>query len=208
MTEQRVIVDRHFAVEGEDLSPRGGHEGVDLNEGRVFVAINLPQPFENRGDGADLLGIEARSFDKISRSFGREALERVDFVARERLGLVFGELLDLDASLFRAQRREAVRRAVEKNREVVFLGDLGALGNQDGMHRVPLDVHTEDRAGCFFGFRWGVNDPNAAGLSATADLDLGLHDQHGRVERLRGRARFQRGSRKTAVENGNAVAGE
>src|SRR5699024_2335864 len=78
--------------------------------------------------------------------------------------------------------------AVQQQREVVLLGDLGPGGNHHPVGGVPLDVHAEDLTGTLGGLVGGLGDLHPAGLAAPADLHLGLdhHDAAAVCEQLLG----------------------
>ena len=125
----------------------------------------------------------------------------------ERVGALLGDLLDLHAAL-RAQHAEVLLRgAVEGERRVVLLRDVGSVLDPDALHDMTLDVEAEDVARVGARFVGVGGELHAAGLAATTDLDLRLHhdrvadaigDGDGIVDRLRD----------LAVGDGNAVAGE
>src|SRR6478609_9268832 len=100
----------------------------------------------------------------------------VDGDPRQRLGALDGELLDLHAALLRAHREVGAVRAVEEDREVVLLVDLGALGDHHLVHGVALDVHAQDGAGVLLRLVRRLRHLDAAGLAAPAGLHLRLDD--------------------------------
>ena len=111
-----------------------------------------------------------------------EAEHRVRVVADDRLGMVHGDLLDLDAALGGAHQQDPARRAVQDGRHVVLGGDVGGRGDEHLAHRDALDVHPDDRRGDPLGLVGRGGQLHATGLAATADEDLGL-DDHGLVAR-------------------------
>ena len=140
-----------------------------------------------------------------------DALERVDADAGQGLGALDGEGLDVHAALARAHRQVLALGAVQEDGEVVLGVQVDAVGDEDGAHRVALDVHAQDVAGAGLGLLSGAGELDAAGLAAAAGLDLGLDDHQlaSRVEEgLRGAARLLRGCGHGAVEHGDAVLTE
>ena len=177
VTERRVVIERDLAVQGQDGVVGGEHEGVDLHEGGVLGGEDLPQPCDHLGDpvggGA---GLEARSLDDARSDIAAQADQGGDSDPGERLGALLGESLDIHAALARAHGEVATLSAVQEDGEVEFGVDLGAVGDQDGAHRVPLDVHAEDLGGALLGLGLTARGLDAAGLAAPAGLDLGLDD--------------------------------
>ena len=85
-----------------------------------------------------------RAVDEPPRLPRMEALERVDVQADERVGALLGDLLDLDAALRREHEERLLRAAVEREREVVLLRDVGRLLDPEPAHDVAADVEAED----------------------------------------------------------------
>ena len=105
------------------------------------------------------------------------ALDGVDGHLGEPLGLGGGDLFDLHAALDRAHRQVGAVGAVEQEGDVVLLGDVAGLGDQQLLHDVALDVQAEDVLRVGEGVVGGGRVLHAAGLAAATDLDLGLdHD--------------------------------
>ena len=105
-----------------------------------------------------------------------DADQRVDLDAGQRLGLLDREDLDLHAALDAGEREEGAVGPVQQHGEVELPRDLGAGRDHDAPYRVALDVQPENAAGQFLGLRRVVRDLDAAGLAATARLDLRLDD--------------------------------
>jgi hypothetical protein len=74
-------------------------------------------------------------------------------------------------------------RAVEGERGVVLLGDVGGGLDPDPLHDVALDVEPEDVPRVLADLVDVLGQLHAAGLAAAADLDLGL-DDHGVLQLL------------------------
>ena len=62
----------------------------------------------------------------------------------DRVGVVDGDLLDLDAALGRADEHQPLGRPVEHDREVVLLDDLGRRADEDAPDGQALDLERED----------------------------------------------------------------
>src|SRR6476661_4086037 len=176
VAEAGVLVERHLAVEGDDVAVLGLDERVDLDERRVLVAVDGPQLLQHVGDRGLVGVVEAGGVDDLLRLGLVDARVGVDRDARERLGALDGELLDLHAALLGAHGEVGAVGPVEQHREVVLLGDARTLGDHHGADGVALDVHAEDRLGGGLRLVGALGDLDAAGLAAATGLHLGLDD--------------------------------
>ena len=149
---ERVVVDGELRVERPDLALGRDDQRVDLAEHRVALheaAVELADDVEQL-----LLlvrVVDPGAVDQAPRLVGLVALERVDVQARERIGVLLGDLLDLDPALGREHEQRLLRAAVEGDREVVLLGDLRGLLDPELAHDVAVDVEPEDLLGLALG---------------------------------------------------------
>ena len=60
VAEARVVVEGHLAVHGPHGAVGAGDQRVDLNQGRILIAVDGPQGLEDRGDGLRRGLVEAR----------------------------------------------------------------------------------------------------------------------------------------------------
>src|SRR5439155_20705994 len=141
---------------------------------------------------------DAGPIDQSPRLVRLEAFERVDVQPRERLRLLGRDLLDLDAALGREHEQHLLRAAVEGEREVVLLRDVGRLLDPELAHDMAVDVEPEDLLGLPLGVSWVIGELDPTGLAATARQDLRLDDDRA-AELLRGGARLGRSRRRPAL---------
>src|SRR5215217_8570256 len=174
--EARVLVQRDLAVDGDHRAVLGLHERVDLDEGGVLVAVDLPEPLHDAGDLVLHVVPEAGRVDDLPRLGLVDPVERVDLHSGEGLRPLDGELLDVHPALLARHREVAAVGPVQQHREVVLLGDLG-----------PLGIHAEDLAGPGRGLIRVVRELHAAGLASSPGLDLGLDDDGAAAQPLRAR---------------------
>ena len=177
MAVERAVVDRELRVERLHHAVRRDDQRVDLGEHRVALdeaAVELP---DDVGDLL-LLGrvLDAGAVDQAARDPGLEALERVDVQADERVGALGGDLLDLDAALRREHEQRLLLAAVERDREVVLLRDVGGALDPELLDDVAVDVEADDVLRLLLGVRRIVGELHSAGLAAAARQHLGLHD--------------------------------
>ena len=128
------------------------------------------------------LRVELGRLDPRAARVLGEPVDRVDPDLGDRVGVLLGDGLDLDATLRGEHAEVLLGRAVEREAGVVLLGDVAGLLDPDDLDDVALDVHAEDVLGVLAGLVGVRRQLHAAGLAATADLHLGL-DHHRVAER-------------------------
>src|SRR5919108_109714 len=136
-----------------------------------------------------------------------EALERADAQARERVGVLLRDLLDLDSALLRQHVERLLRASVERDREVVLLRNVGRLFDPELADDMAADVEAEDVARPRLRVVGIVSELDPARLAAPAREHLRLDDD-GAAELLGGPSRFLRGRRQPPVRDGYAEAPE
>ena len=123
------------------------------------------------------------------------------------LGVLLGDLLDVHAAHSREHHHRLLRAAVEDDRGVVLLVDLGRLLDVELVDGEAPDVHAKDVLGVLLGLLAGGRDLDPARFAAPADQDLGL--DHARIaERLGGLDGLLHGRCRPTLRNGDAVLGE
>ena len=127
--------------------------------------------------------------------------------ARDGVGVLLRDLLDLHATLRREHAEVELGGPVEGEGRVVLLGDVARLLDPDDLDDVPLDVHAEDRLGMGAGLGGVGGELDPAGLPAAADLHLGLHD-HRVAERVGFLDRLRHGGGRRTRRHRDAVPRE
>ena len=105
-----------------------------------------------------------------------QAVDRVDVDAGDRVGVLLGDLFDLDATLRRQHPEVELGGAVQRERRVVLLRDVARLLDPEDVDDVALDVEAEDGFGVRAAFIGVRGELDAAGLAAPADLHLRFDD--------------------------------
>ncbi|AGS71326.1 putative hydrolase [Streptomyces collinus Tu 365] len=177
VAELGVLVERHLAVEGDDLTGGDLRERVDLDEEGVRLDEGVPQLDEDVHDLVRDLGRELGGLDDLAGLGLVHTVDRVDRRLGDGLRTGGRHLLDLHAALDGGDGEEGAVRTVEEVGDVVLLDDLrGGLGNHDLVDRVALDVHAEDVRRTGDGLVRGGGQLDATGLAAATDLHLRLDD--------------------------------
>ena len=137
----------------------------------------LPQLGDGDRGGVEHLGRQVTLLGDGARGRQVDSLDGVHRHLGQPVGLGGGHLFDLHAALDRAHRQVGAVGAVEQEGDVVLLGDVAGLGDEQLLDDVALDVEAEDVLGVLVGVVGGGGVFDAAGLAAAADLDLRL-DHH------------------------------
>ena len=208
MPEERVVVDGELRVERLHLAVGSHDQRVDLAEHRVELDERAVELLDDRRDLLLLARIlDACAVDEAPRDPRLEALERIDVEPDERVGVLLGDLLDLDAALRREHEERLLLAPVERDREVVLLRDVRGPLDPELADDVAADVEPEDVARLLLGVGGILGELDAACLPAAAGEHLRLDDDRA-AERLRGGARLLGRRREPAVRDGDAEAPE
>src|SRR5271167_1169182 len=172
LPEVSVAVERHLAVQRQDLVVGRPHQRVDLDQGGVLGDEDLPQLGDGDRRSVEHLGRQVALFGDRAGECHVDTLDRVHRDLGQPLGLGRRDLFDLYAALHRAHGEVGAVGAVEQEGDVVLLGDIAGLGDQQLLHDVALDVQAEDVLRVFVSVLGGGGVFDATGLAAAADLDL------------------------------------
>ena len=204
MPVERTVVDRELGVECLHDAVGGNDQGIDLGQHRVALdkaAIELPD------DVRELL-LLVRILDTCpvhqpARDPGLIALERVDVETHERVGVVRGDVLDLDTALGGEHEERLLRAPVERDRKVVLLRDVGGLLDPELLDDMAADVETDDLHRLLLGVGGILRELDPARLPPAARQHLGLDDDL-RPELLGRHARLGGRQHKPSFGNRNA----
>ena len=94
--------------------------------------------------------------------------------AADVVGVLLGDLLDVDAAHVAEQHHRALGAAVPEDRRVVLLLDLGLRVDEDADRHVAADLEVEDRERVLGGLLGRVGELDAARLHPAAGQDLRL----------------------------------
>ena len=118
-------------------------ERVDLDEVGVVGEHRPQQALRDRRARLPVAAEPDLERQLAGRVVG-QAEEGIGVLVDDRLGVLDGDLLDLDAALGGADEHEPLGRPVEHDREVVLLDDLGGRADQDAPDGEALDLQRED----------------------------------------------------------------
>ena len=142
-----------------------------------------------------------------------EALDRVDVLLDQCVGVGFGDRLDVHPAHAREHHQQLLLGAVEDDRGVVLGLDFGADLDPEFVDlERPFavwadDVHADDVAGVLVGLGAVLGDLDAAGLAAASDQNLRL-DGHRVAELFGGGVGLISGCRVASFGNGKAMTRE
>ena len=145
--EVGVGVEGDLAVQRQDLVVGSAHQRVDLDQRGVLGDEDLPQLGDGHRGGVEHLGGQVALLGDRTRERQVDTLDRIHRHLGQPVGLGGGHLFDLHAALDRAHRQVGAVGAVEQEGDVVLLGDVAGLGDQQLLDDVALDVQAEDVLG-------------------------------------------------------------
>ena len=171
-------------VERDEGAVGEAGDGVDLGEGHVVVTLQAGEAGEHAARLAELAAGHAAAGDGL---LGLEVGDRVqvrEVAAADVVGVILGDLLDVDAAHVAEEHHRALGAAVPEAGGVVLLLDLGLRIDEHADRHVAVDLELEDRGGVLGRLLGRVGELDAAGLHPAAGQDLRL--DHGRAADLGG----------------------
>ncbi len=176
MTELGALVEGHLGVERVHLARRLEDQRVDLGQVAVALVVAAVQLDDDVGGALDRALGELGVDTGLAGDVGGQPVDRVDVHLHDRVRVRLRDRLDLDATLGGQHHQMLLRTAVERERDVVLLVDVGGALDPDPAHEMALDVHPENVAGVLAHLVGVGGELDATGLPAAADLHLGLDD--------------------------------
>ena len=214
MPEQRVVVERHLAVERQHVAGRRDHEGVDLHQGGVAVPVDGAGGLHHPHGPGHRRPRQAQAVRQAPSLKRGQTDAEVDLLAQDELRRVGRNLLYLHAA-GRARHDDRPRRgAVDQQPEVQLALDVERLLDQHARHAATLGTglrrderHPDQGLRRLLGLARVSDHPHAAALAPPAGMDLRLDDDAA-PETLRHPARLGRRERDLAARHGQAMLRE
>lgn len=169
VTEQGVVVERHLGVEHAELALLGHDQRVDLQHGHV---LGDEGRVELRGELLGLLGEVTGELQRVGDGaavMAHDAGRGIDREGDDLFRVVVRDVLDVDAAFGRDDEGDARGLAVDQDREVELLVDVGAVLDVEAVDLLAggagLDRHeggAEHLLGEFGDLRGRLGDADAA----------------------------------------------
>src|SRR5229473_1065411 len=159
VAEQRVVVEIHLGVEGDDLAVAGDNERVDLDDRGVELGEDLVHRQHELDGALHLLALEPEAEGELA---GMEAFHPgggIDRHLEDLVRMLGRDLLDLHAALGRGHHGDPRGRTVDQHAKIELALDVAAF----------LDIDALDLAAGLSGLR---GDKDVAEHLAGARRDL------------------------------------
>ena len=144
MAADGLVLHLHVGVEGDEGAVGEAGDRVDLGEGHVVVALQAGEPGEHARGPVELAAGHPAAGDGL---LGLEVGDRVEVgqvAAADVVGVLLGDLLDVDPAHVAEQHHRPAGAAVPEDRGVVLLLDLGLRVDEDADRHVAADLELED----------------------------------------------------------------
>ena len=214
MAEERVVVERDLAVEGDDVAARGHDERIDLHERRVGGAEYGPGRLHHAHRARHEPRGQAQPERQPPRLEPRQTEAGIDGLAEDELRRIRGHLLYLHAARRARHDHGPLLRPVDQQAQVQLALDVQPLLHQHARNAAPLgtglrrdEVAPDQRFRHPRGFFGAGHHLHAAALAPPAGVDLRL-DHDAAAEPLRDLAGLDRGECDLPARHGQPVAGE
>src|SRR5690606_37894299 len=103
-----VAVYANLGVQAVQITGRGNHQRVDLNQGQIALFEQFGKAHEDLGELADLLAFQAQFKSQLAALVRLSAYQRIDFRFQDFFWSLFSNLLDLNAD-FGSRDRKSTR---------------------------------------------------------------------------------------------------
>ena len=164
------------AVEHGEAAVLEPDERVDLGQREVVAQEDLDQRVDDRRQAVQVAARDAGGRDALLRDARRDREERREVGLRDVLGVLLGDLLDVDAAHVAEDQHRQLAPAVPGDADVVLLGDGALLLDENRVGLLAVHHDRQDLVVQPGGLVGGVGELHGAGLHAAAGEDLALQD--------------------------------
>ncbi|CAB4692772.1 unannotated protein [freshwater metagenome] len=151
-------------------------ERVDLCEIGVAIGVSGVELEQQRNCTVGDRRVEVGSKHPFATHGFGEPVDGVDPDLGDCIGVFDGDLFNLDAAFLREHAEMLLGRAIKSERDVVLLGDVRSDLDPEDARDVTGDIEAEDVACVLTDFIGVIGKLDAARLSATTGMHLGLDD--------------------------------
>ena len=151
VAEEGVVVEVDLGVERHHVARAGDHQRIDLGERRVRLQIGVHEPGDQLRGLGRRLPFEAEAAGHGAGLERQDAEVGIDRQPEDLLRMRGRDLLDVHAAGRRGHDHRLALGAVERDREVELLGDVGGLLDQHLADELPFgaglvgdELHAED----------------------------------------------------------------
>ncbi len=218
LTIEGVVVEVELGIECDDFVFGGDCERIDLDEGAVGFEVKIPQGGEEFHGLVHLRAAQTKGCGDLAALVGLQANAGMDELFADLLGSLLGDFFDVHAAFGGGDDGVAAGAAIEEDGEVVFLGNVNGLGDEDFAHELAfraglmsdkgLAKHLAGDVLRFFGCldeMYAAFEAVLEGAFATATgMNLSFDDESTCTDFACGGARFLRCAGDDAFRTGDA----
>ena len=163
-----LVLHVHVRVECDERPVGELADRVDLGERHVVLDEQLREPRQDRDELVQVTSGHARGGDDFLRGELAEGEQVREVAPADFVGLILGDLLDVDAADGREDHHRLLPGPVPDNARVQLLDDLGLRVDEDAARHMPVDLQLEYVRGMGLRFVRRVGELHAARLHAAA----------------------------------------
>ena len=191
MPVERVVVEGHLRVEGQQVASGSDDERIDLDERGVGGDERVVERDHHLGGLVRLRAVEAEREGELARLERHEPDAWRDVFLADGVRRLRRDFLDVHAAGGRRHDDGASHAAVEHEAQIQLALNREALFHQHARHDAPvgtglvrLERHADQVAGDALGLIDAPGQLDAATLAAAAGVDLRLDDDRAAAEAL------------------------
>ena len=169
-----LVLHVHVRVERDERAILELPERVDLGQRHVVLQEQPREPREDRRQPVQRRAGDPERRDQLLGLPVRERAQRREMRARDVVGVLLGDLLDVDPAHVGEQHHRPLADPVPDDAGVVLVLDRGPRVDQHAARHVAVDLEVQHVLGVARGLVGRVGELHAAGLHPAAGQHLGL----------------------------------